>query len=103
MLFYLPNANYKDIDYSRLEEGNPGLGGTEYVILITTLLLSRKILSQNLEKEFHIQVAAQNPNIPIPEISIVAVSDITDVVSLDADYILFKYEKNSYIKLTNAL
>ena len=103
MLFYLPNANYKDIDYSRLEEGNPGLGGTEYVILITTLLISRKILSQNLEKEFHIQVAAQNPNIPIPEISIVAVSDITDVVSLDADYILFKYEKNSYIKLTNAL
>lgn len=103
ILFYLPNANYKDIDYSRLEEGNPGLGGTEYVILITALLLSRKIISQNLEKEFQIHVAAQNPNIDIPGISFVAASDITDVVSMNADYILFKYEKNSYIELTNAL
>ena len=103
IVFYLPNAAYKGIDYSHLEEGNPGLGGTEYVILITALLLSRRIESQNLKHDFEIKVAAQNIDINLRELSFVNVSDITDVLTLNADFVFFKYEKDKYLKLSKEL
>lgn len=33
--FYLPNKNLKEVDCHNLEEGNPGIGGTEYIIQST--------------------------------------------------------------------
>lgn len=103
ILFYLENAGYRNIDYSRLEEGNPGLGGTEYIILITTLLLSRDIKKRQLESLFTILVAAQNIEEFPSEINCVKVSGLVDVLSLEADYVLFKYEKEKYYRLTQAL
>lgn len=102
-VFYLPNSGYHDIDYSRLEQGNPGLGGTEYIIIITTLLLSRKIKKQSLDKTFKLIVAATNTQIEIPELPLHKVSGIIDTLEFNSDYIFFKYEKNMYLELTKAL
>ena len=33
--FYLPNKKFKEVDCHNLEEGNPGIGGTEYIIQAT--------------------------------------------------------------------
>lgn len=103
LVFYLENAGYKNIDYSRLEEGNPGLGGTEYIILITTLLLSREINKQQLQDAFTILVAAQNIEGLPSELTCAKVSGLVDVLSMDADYVFFKYEKEKYYNLTHVL
>ena len=41
IVFYLPNKNLKGIDCTRLEEGNPGIGGTEYIIQATVHYLHK--------------------------------------------------------------
>lgn len=38
--FYLP-TNKHDVDCSNIESGNPGLGGSEYLIILTSTLLSK--------------------------------------------------------------
>ena len=103
IVFYLPNSGYRDIDYSCLEHGNPGLGGTEYVIMITALLLNRKIKEQKLSSLFNLVVAATNTEIEIPEMPLFKVSDLMDTLNMNADYIFFKYEKDKYLELAKAL
>lgn len=39
--FYLDNRAISDIDANRLEYGNPGIGGTEYLILLVSTMLAR--------------------------------------------------------------
>lgn len=101
IVFYLPNASYKNLDYSRLEEGNPGLGGTEYVIMITALLLTRKLKEHNSNHK--LIVAAQNTNAIGLNLPLMKVDKIEDVIALECDYIFFKYEKELYFDLTTAI
>lgn len=103
IVFYLANAAYKDIDYSRLEDGNPGLGGTEYVIIITALLITRKLKEHYLEDEIQLTVAAQETNTVVPGVTLSKVQKITDIARTDADYIFFKYEKDNYLILTEEI
>ena len=39
--FYLNNGSYKDIDYSKPEEGNPGLRGTQFMIWLVSYYLNK--------------------------------------------------------------
>lgn len=40
--FFVPNANVSDIDFTTVEEGNPGIGGSEYsAILVASSLCKR--------------------------------------------------------------
>lgn len=39
--FYLDNRAISDIDANRLEYGNPGIGGTEFLILLVSTMLAR--------------------------------------------------------------
>lgn len=40
--FFLPNAGISQIDYNVLEDGNPGIGGSQYSILLIAKSLSNK-------------------------------------------------------------
>lgn len=40
IFFYLPNSNCISIDCRNIEHGNPGLGGTEYMIILIATILS---------------------------------------------------------------
>ncbi len=40
--FYLDNRSISDIDVSDLKKGNPGIGGTEYLILLIASMLSER-------------------------------------------------------------
>ena len=40
--FFVPNANVSNIDFTTVEEGNPGVGGSEYsAILVASSLCKR--------------------------------------------------------------
>lgn len=101
IVFFLPNSGYKDIDCSRLEEGNPGLGGTEYVIMITVLLLTRKLSANGSNIE--VVVAAHNHNPVLNSIPFVKVSNINEISDIDCDFVLFKYEKDQYRILSSEI
>jgi len=47
--FYTPNIGIKDVDLTKIENGNPGIGGSEYsAILISTLLCKTKMFTVSL-------------------------------------------------------
>lgn len=88
--FYLPNAGVNDVPYRDLEKGNPGLGGTEYIILVTALLVSRQIKEKHI-KDIELIVAAQKIPPGLDDIYFVQVKDFEDVLTLGMDYVFFKY------------
>lgn len=53
--FYLDNSRIQDIDLSRPFEGNPGIGGTEYMFLLISYYLSKEE-----EFEVHLYVSCLN-------------------------------------------
>ncbi len=40
--FYVDNSRYAHIDYSKIEAGNPGMGGTQYLFFTIALYLKKK-------------------------------------------------------------
>lgn len=40
--FYIDNKSVADIDLTNLVDGNPGIGGTEYLIMLVSTLLSKR-------------------------------------------------------------
>lgn len=103
VVFYLANANVGNIDYSDIEKGNPGLGGTEYIILVTALLISRAIKQRGLQDKFELTVAAQNADIGLSDIQFTKVSNIHDTLTLGADVVFFKYERGIYKSLSQKM
>lgn len=56
IVFFLKNKFIPDIDYTNVCIANPGVGGTEYLFVLTAYILSRR-------KEFDIILYAQKPSI----------------------------------------
>lgn len=55
--FYLDNKNHTGVDYSRPEEGNPGIGGSQYMFWIISYYLNKNypdidlhLFAENIEK-----------------------------------------------------
>lgn len=89
--FYLENKNLSNIDCSNLENGNPGIGGTEYIIQATIYYLTK------LAPQYHIVLGAQCiDNIPsIPYYR--KTESISELIKEEnPDYIIFKYEPYLY-------
>lgn len=85
--FFVNNRTYSDLDCRRIMEGNPGIGGTEYMNLLVSYLLT--IRDNGIEVIFYTTVAGLFP----VELHTEVVRDLKDAV-LDADkrefdYILF--------------
>lgn len=89
--FYLENKNLSNIDCSNLENGNPGIGGTEYIIQATIYYLTK------LAPQHHIVLGAQCID-NIPSIPYYRQTDsISKLIQEEKpDYLIFKYEPYLY-------
>jgi len=97
--FYLPNKGLKNIDCRDLECGNPGIGGTEYIIQATAHYI-QKLHPEGIE----IVVGANEVDMLSPDLYVVKINDIHDLVSqTNPDYLLFKYEPSSYVEARNVV
>lgn len=90
--FYLPNKGLKNIDCRELEHGNPGVGGTEYIIQATAYYI-QKLHPEGIE----IVVGANEVDMLSSDLHVVKINDIHDFVNLThPDYLLLKYEPSVY-------
>lgn len=90
--FYLPNKGLKNIDCRDLEHGNPGIGGTEYIIQATAYYI-QKASSRNIE----VVVCANEIGLLSPVFQSVQIANLKElVVKANPDYILLKYEPSVY-------
>lgn len=89
--FYLDNRNLSNVDCYNLENGNPGIGGTEYIIQATVYYLAK------LAPQYHVVLGAQCID-NIPPISYYKQANSISGLIKDEkpDYIIFKYEPYLY-------
>lgn len=93
IVFFLPNAGCKDVDCHNIENGNPGIGGTEYLIIATACTIQKAIQK---DKSYEIIVAAQNEE-PVKSLFPTFHADtILDCIKCNPDYIVFKYQAFEY-------
>lgn len=87
--FYLPNAGIADVDCTQLEKGNPGIGGTEYIIQVTALYVSR-LHAEDVE----IVLGCNSSKLVCKEISTIEVASIGELIkTANADYVVFKHSE----------
>lgn len=99
IVFYLPNKGLKNIDCRELERGNPGIGGTEYIIQATAHYI-QKLHLENVE----IIVGANEVNMLSPDLHVVKINDIQNLVNLThPNYLLMKYEPSAYKEARKAV
>lgn len=92
IIYYLDNSRIKDINLSNPEKGNPGIGGTEYIIYSVVYYLSKIITG-----DFEIKLAAQYSETISPDIHCLSCINIHDAIAKERpDYIIFKYEPYLY-------
>jgi glycosyltransferase involved in cell wall biosynthesis len=88
--FFINNENLKDLDLTQIERGNPGIGGTQYIILKIALALSK-----NFENN-KISLFAKYTNLLPHDLDKKEVLDLPDAIKQakinNFDYIVFKPE-----------
>lgn len=58
--FYHPDANFGDVDCTHLEKGNPGIGGSEYALL----LVAEKLAHCSQDLDVYLITQSNNANMP---------------------------------------
>lgn len=97
--FYLPNAGISDVDCRDLTHGNPGIGGTEYMIQATAFYLGR-LKADDVE----IVVGCQSNSLVNNEIPTILVASLTELVEkAQADYVVFKHSDEWYREARRAV
>lgn len=94
--FFIDNTSIFDVDASSLLQGNPGIGGTEYLIMLVSMLLS----CRDNGLLIRLYMPKQQKNMP-KDLACCIVSDISEAISHaeedgfdyfivkhDADYVL---------------
>lgn len=81
---YLENASYQGVDYSCIEFGNPGIGGTEYMIVLVATILAKR------ENGIKIHLYIQKMVCFHQGINVICVSNLNEAIS-DADFKKFDY------------
>lgn len=69
--FYLTNHSFSEVDCTNIDNGNPGIGGTHYAMLMLCYLLSK----QKTSKDNYYLFAESTKNIP-KDISAIQVDDL---------------------------
>lgn len=77
--FYLDNKSHNRIDYSRPENGNPGIGGSQYMFWIISYYLSKKY------PDLDLYLLAENVDKMPSEMKTVKITDIFHAVRLADD------------------
>ena len=99
--FFLENASIASVDCSRSIESNPGIGGTEWLIIVVSTLLSRR--DNNLEIILYTEVDGRLPEgINTKTVGTIAECILTGVND-GLDYLIVKHNvQNIYDKVLDA-
>lgn len=90
--FYLDNKNIRNIDMTMPEQGNPGIGGTEYIIHAIIYYLAQK-----KNKTFQLILGATFIDNISPIIHSIKCNSISDLMyKVKPDFVVFKYEPYLY-------
>lgn len=97
--FYLPNKNFANVDCSHPELGNPGIGGTEYMVVSVAYYLEK------LYPESHEYVVLANHTDRLPSsVKAVRVEGLADVPRVmkerQIDLLVLKYALSSMKELS---
>lgn len=97
--FYLPNSGLKNIDCRDLEHGNPGVGGTEYIIQATAHYVQKR-----QSKDIEIIVGAHEVDMLSSDLDSVKINKMVELIEkVKPDYLLFKYEPSWYLDIQKSL
>ena len=87
--FYLPNKGYTDIDCRNIENGNPGIGGSEYALIT----VAKKLYDES--PLLDVELIAENVNDMLPPMKYYQADNVNDVVNYaeksSLKYIVFRY------------
>ena len=89
---YYSNKGLGKVDLSSFLQANPGIGGTEYVVLLVAWLL---------KEEYEITLYANEPIIGIDDLKTIIVDDVKDAVRKaeeDQDVLIVKYSVSDYLE-----
>lgn len=90
--FYLDNKNIRNIDMTMPEQGNPGIGGTEYIIHAITYYLTKE-----KNKAFQLILGSTSIDNLSPIIHSIKCTSISDLMYKEKpDFVIFKYEPHLY-------
>ena len=93
VVFYLNNEDHTNVDYSMPMEGNPGIGGGQYIIWLIASLLSKKY------NDLKCYLAARNISSMPDWMNCIQVNDICDLISkvkeINADILVYRGEKTN--------
>lgn len=90
--FYLENKSLKSVDCSKILRGNPGIGGTQYMIMVVSYLLSIR------DNDLSVKVFAQSDGVFPDDYNYAVVKDFIEAVN--AAYIegyeclIFRHDAN---------
>lgn len=86
--FFLDNIGFPNVDCSRVLESNPGIGGTEWLILVVSTLLSKA--DNGLTVRLFATTAGTFPK----ELKYEIVNDLSEAIrrSNNDDYLVFKHD-----------
>lgn len=73
--FYLPNASFKNVDCRNLRDGNPGIGGSEYALLMISHELHER------DNGIEITVFAEDVNNYLPEMNYIQVAHLPEAIA----------------------
>ena len=92
IIFYLDNRNIRNVNILNIENGNPGIGGTEYIIYSIVYYLSKE-----KSEDFEIKLGTQYVKNIFSDILCVQCNCISELIYKEnPDYIIFKYESDVY-------
>lgn len=94
--FYIDNKHIDKINLEHPEKGNPGVGGTEYMIHAISYYLST-------ESNYKIILGATSTEGLSNKITTIKVKTIEDLINEDTDFIIFKYELIDYLRISDCL
>lgn len=100
IVFYLPNKNLKEVDCHNLEEGNPGIGGTEYIIQATVHYI-HKLRPTGINIIVGVE---DDTNISTSIHPIIKIDSIKELIEqTNPDYVIFKYVDEVYQEARKAV
>ena len=94
--FYIDNKHIDKISLDHPEKGNPGVGGTEYMIHAISYYLSK-------ESNYKIILGATSTKGISNKITTIKVKTIEELINEDTDFIIFKYELIDYLRISECL
>lgn len=90
--FYINNKNISNVDCSSIVDGNPGIGGTEYLFYLTAYLFKK-----TYKEEFDVRMLVTTRCIIPTDMSFEVVKDkksaIIQAINKDFDVLVVKYEE----------